>query len=90
MGHFTSSTLNQEGDYDKEYADELVIQSFSKVNKILRKYFPNTPIYPVLGNNDAYADYQILPESRETAFLSKISEYSLIFQLVSTNMGITP
>lgn len=64
VGHFTSSYLNEDGEYNAEYTIKLIEQTHEDVVKLIRKFFPDTQIIPVIGNNDAYLDY-VMPEGLE-------------------------
>ena len=61
IGHFTSSLLQANGDYNPDLNIKLILQSFNEVTSLLTKHFPNTQIIPMIGNNDAYADY-VMPK----------------------------
>jgi len=64
VAHFTSTLLNQQGVYDKQADENLVLSTFTKVTQLFTQYFPNTQLLPVIGNNDGFQDYQI-PEGVE-------------------------
>lgn len=59
IAHYTSAILTSSGSYSPSYAQLLVQETFQQVTNLLIKYFPNTMILPLIGNNDGYEDYDM-------------------------------
>lgn len=62
IAHNTMYVVNPQGMRDFNYNIELLQLSFMQVSEVIRSYFPNTRIIPVLGNNDGYSDYHDIQE----------------------------
>ena len=45
-------------DEEKDLGEEIVFQIIRNQSAILREKFPNTPIFPALGNHDMFPDAQ--------------------------------
>jgi predicted phosphodiesterase len=59
IAHYTSALLQQDGKYNPIYNSLLIKQSLQDISSLFLLYFPNTQIIPMIGNNDAYEDYEI-------------------------------
>lgn len=80
IGHYTMELLNDQGYLDFDYNKRLVQESFYRIDEELTRYFPDTQIIYVIGNNDAYTDY-VIPTGREgyeyLAFLYELWQPSI-------------
>ena len=59
IAHYTSTILTSTGSFSPSYSQSLVQESFQKLASSCDKFFPNTQIIPLIGNNDGYADYEM-------------------------------
>lgn len=59
VAHYTSSILTSSGSFSPTYSQTLVQETFQQLSSLFNKFFPNTQIIPVIGNNDGYADYEM-------------------------------
>ncbi|OMJ66624.1 hypothetical protein SteCoe_36471 [Stentor coeruleus] len=59
IGHFTTSFISSNGDFNPLENIELFKKSFVDISKLIYQYFPKTQIIPMIGNNDAYQDYKM-------------------------------
>lgn len=57
IGHSTSSILQSDQEYNRTLIFELVKQTYSEVFQLISNTFPSVQVIPMIGNNDAYADY---------------------------------
>lgn len=61
IGHFTSSLLQPNGDYNPQINLQLLKQTYIDIADLITKTFPDTQVIPMIGNDDAYNDYE-MPE----------------------------
>lgn len=86
IAHYTSSILAPGGSYSPSYAQALVQETFQQVTNLLIKYFPNTLMIPLIGNNDGYEDYDMPTGLEKLDFLEFL--YS-VWQPLMKNMPRT-
>ena len=59
IAHYTSALLQQDGKFNPVYNSLLIKQSMQDISALFLEYFPKTQVIPMIGNNDAYQDYEI-------------------------------
>jgi len=69
---FGSAYVNTTHDFSQDSLKPFINNTISFVFMMLEKHFPNTPVLPVLGNNDDYCgDYHIQPNGDFLSFFGK-------------------
>lgn len=59
---FQETYAKQAGSSDPQAVDSFIDKTIAFVTLMITRRFPNTPVYPALGNNDSYCgDYQVEP-----------------------------
>ena len=58
ISNFFSDDVMHTSDEEKDLGEEIVFQIIRNQSAILREKFPNTPIFPALGNHDMFPDAQ--------------------------------
>lgn len=72
LGHQVLADLQKRAGTRPADATAFIAKSFQFLDQLLADYFPSTPVYPVLGNNDTpIADYQL---SYNDGFLKTIAQ----------------
>jgi hypothetical protein len=70
--NFQTNYVTASGNKDPKAANAFITKTIAFVTWMIEKRFPQTPVYPALGNNDSYCgDYQIQPGG---PFLSATAE----------------
>jgi hypothetical protein len=62
---FQETYQNLSGSSDRKAVNSFIDKTIAFVARMIARRFPNTSVYPALGNNDSYCgDYQIEPNSQ--------------------------
>lgn len=60
------------GNEEQDLSEDLVVEIITKQTQLLRNYFPDTPIFPTMGNHDFHLKNQM--PIGESYILSKVAE----------------